>query len=94
MTTVPAHGHHTQPSKGLQAGSVDHLVVNDQLAATVIDDKGTDAATAILERLADATEEVALGNDGQAEDDTWLSKRVMSQTSHTTIITPTCECRK
>lgn len=50
---------------GLQAGSVDHLVVDDQLATTIVDDQGADAATAILEGLADAAEQVTLGHHGQ-----------------------------
>lgn len=53
------------PVMDLQAGSVDHLVVHHQLATTIVDDQGANAATAILERLTDAAEEVTLGHDGQ-----------------------------
>ena len=42
------------------------LVVNDQLAATVVDDQSADAATALSVGVTDATEEVTLGDDGQA----------------------------
>lgn len=42
------------------------LVVNDQLAATVVDDQSADAATALGVGVTDATEEVTLGDDGQA----------------------------
>lgn len=33
---------------------MDHLVVNNELATTVIDDKDTDGATALVEGIADA----------------------------------------
>lgn len=45
---------------------MDDLVVNNQLAATVVDDEGTDGATAVGEGLADALEETTLGDDGQS----------------------------
>jgi hypothetical protein len=44
---------------------VDDLVVDDELAATVVDDEGTDGTTAVSEGIADALEEVALGDDGE-----------------------------
>ena len=51
--------------KNLQTGAVDDLVVDDELAATVVDDEGTDGTTAVSEGIADALEEVALGDDGE-----------------------------
>lgn len=47
----------------LQTGSVDDLVVNDQLTATLVDDQSTDAATALGVGVADATVEVTLRDD-------------------------------
>lgn len=44
---------------------MDDLVVDDELAATVVDDEGTDGTTAVSEGIADALEEVALGDDGE-----------------------------
>jgi hypothetical protein len=44
---------------------VDDLVVDDELTATVVDDEGTDGTTAVSEGIADALEEVALGDDGE-----------------------------
>lgn len=49
--------------KNLQTGAVDDLVVDDELTATVVDDEGTDGTTAVSEGIADALEEVALGDD-------------------------------
>jgi hypothetical protein len=49
----------------LQTGAVDDLVVDDELTATVVDDKGADGATAIGEGLADALVEVILRDDGK-----------------------------
>lgn len=48
---------------GLQTGSVDDLVVNDELTASVVDDNSADGATALTVGLADTVEEVTLGND-------------------------------
>lgn len=48
---------------GLQTGSVDDLVVNDELTASVVDDNSADRATALTVGLADTVEEVTLGND-------------------------------
>jgi hypothetical protein len=45
---------------------VDDLEVDDELTATVVDDEGTDGATAVGEGITDALEQVALGDDGQA----------------------------
>jgi len=45
---------------------VDDLEVDDELTATVVDDEGTDGATAVGEGIADALEEAALGDDGEA----------------------------
>lgn len=45
---------------------MDDLVVDDELTATVVDDKGTDRATAVSEGIADALEEVALGDDRES----------------------------
>ena len=54
-----------EKKKNLQTGAVDDLVVDDELAATVVDDEGTDGTTAVSEGIADALEEVALGDDGE-----------------------------
>lgn len=51
--------------KNLQTGAVDDLVVDDELTATVVDDKGTNGATAIREGLADALVEVTLRDNGK-----------------------------
>jgi hypothetical protein len=45
---------------------VDDLEVDDQLAATIVDDKSADTATALVEGAADAAEEASLGNDRDA----------------------------
>jgi hypothetical protein len=50
---------------GLQAGAVDHLHVNSELAAVVIDDQDTDGATARLEGVLETRPEVGLLNNGQ-----------------------------
>lgn len=47
----------------LQTGSVDDLVVNDQLTTTLVDDQSTDATTALGVGVADATVEVTLRDD-------------------------------
>lgn len=47
----------------LKSGTVDDLVVDDELAATVVDDEGTDGATALGKGIGDAVEEVALVDD-------------------------------
>lgn len=44
---------------------MDDLVVDDELAARVIDDEDTDAATTIVERIGDLLEKTALVEDGQ-----------------------------
>ena len=49
----------------LQTRGVDDLVVNNQLAATVVDDQSANAAAALGVGVTDTAEEVALGNDGQ-----------------------------
>lgn len=41
------------------------LVVDDELTATIVDDESTDGTTAISEGIADALEEVTLGDDGE-----------------------------
>ncbi|KAB8072158.1 hypothetical protein BDV29DRAFT_7325 [Aspergillus leporis] len=55
----------TKPKRenDLQTGSVDHLVVHNELTAAIVDDQGTHATTTLLEGLTDAAEEVALGHD-------------------------------
>ena len=53
------------PIVHLQTGSVDNLVVNNQLTATIIDDESADASTAITEGIADTVEQIALVNDGK-----------------------------
>lgn len=50
----------------LEPGAVDDLVVNNKLATTVVDDQGANAATALVEGLADLLEQVALVDDRQA----------------------------
>lgn len=45
---------------------MDDLVVDHQFAAAIVDDEGTDAATALGEGGADSAEEAALGHDGKA----------------------------
>lgn len=42
---------------------MDDLEVNNQLTATIVDDKRTDTAAAFGEGIADPLEEVALGDD-------------------------------
>ena len=49
----------------LQTGTVDDLEVDNELTATVVDDKGTDGATAVSKGFTDALEDLALGNHGQ-----------------------------
>lgn len=49
----------------LQTRAVDDLEVDDELTATVVDDKGADGATAVGKGITDALEQVALGDDGQ-----------------------------
>ena len=44
---------------------MDDLEVNDQLSTILNDDKGTDAATAIIKCLSNAGEEIALVEDGK-----------------------------
>ena len=44
---------------------MDDLEVDDELAATVVDDEGADGATAVGEGVTDALEQVALGDDGE-----------------------------
>jgi hypothetical protein len=50
----------------LQTGSVDDLVVNNELAATIIDHEGADTALALSKGVADAGEQVTLVNDTEA----------------------------
>jgi hypothetical protein len=45
---------------------VDDLVVDNELAATVVDDENTDGATARVEAVANAVDEAALVKDGDA----------------------------
>lgn len=49
----------------LQARTVNNLHVNDQLAAIVIDDQGTDAATTRVECLRQSRPKVGLVKDGK-----------------------------
>jgi hypothetical protein len=50
----------------LQPGAVNDLVVNSHLHAIIVDDKDTDAASAIVERLCEARHKRALVEDGKA----------------------------
>jgi len=50
---------------GLQAGAVDDLHVNSELAAVVIDDQDADGATARLEGVLETRPQVGLLNDGE-----------------------------
>lgn len=50
-------------SRRLQTAAVDDLVVNSHLAAIVVDDKDTDAATAVVEAIGETAEEAALVKD-------------------------------
>lgn len=45
---------------------MDDLVVNDELTTAIVDDKGTDGATALGKGIGNAVEEVALVNDTEA----------------------------
>lgn len=45
---------------------MDDLEVDDKLTTTVVDDEGTDGATAVGEGITDALEQAALGDDRQA----------------------------
>lgn len=45
---------------------MDDLVVNNQLTSTVVDDKGTDASSAIAVSLTNALEKLTLADDCQA----------------------------
>jgi hypothetical protein len=47
----------------LQAGTVDDLVVDSELLAIIVDDKDADGAAAVVERLSQTLEEVALVKD-------------------------------
>lgn len=53
-------------SQSLQARAVDDLVVDDELAATVVDDEGTDGAVAVVERALDLAKEAVVVDDRQA----------------------------
>lgn len=50
----------------LQAGTVDGLDINNELAATVVQDEDTDAATSRLEGLGQTAPETRLVSDGDA----------------------------
>lgn len=63
MGEVQTYWNPLRNSKHLQTGAVDDLVVDDELTATVVDDKGTDGATAIGEGLGDALVEATLGDN-------------------------------
>lgn len=63
MGEVQTYWNPLRKSKHLQTGAVDDLVVDNELTATVVDDKGTDGATAIGEGLGDALVEATLGDD-------------------------------
>ena len=56
----------TIKSRHLQPGAVNDLVVNSHLHAIIVDDKDTDAASAIVERLCETGHEGALVEDGKA----------------------------
>lgn len=49
----------------LQSAAVDDLVVDSKLTAVIVNDEHADAATAVVERLLKALEQVALVQDGQ-----------------------------
>lgn len=49
----------------LQSAAVDNLVVDSKLTAIIVNDEHADAATAVVERLLKALEQVALVQDGQ-----------------------------
>lgn len=67
----------------LQTGAVDDLEVDDELTATVVDDEGTDGATAVGEGIADALEEITLGDDGE----TLLDVTGLSHSDEAAVIT-------
>lgn len=50
----------------LQTGAVDDLDVDGELAASIVEDKDADGATAGLKGVVEAGPEVGLVNDGQA----------------------------
>jgi hypothetical protein len=62
---------------------VDDLEVDDELTATVVDNKGTDGATAITEGSTDALEQVTLGDDG----DTLLDIARLGHSDNLAVIT-------
>lgn len=66
-----------------QSGTMDELVVNNQLTTTVVDNLGTDATTAISEGVTDSPKEITLGNDGEA----LLNITSLSHSDNATIIT-------
>lgn len=49
----------------LQTGTVDDLVVNDELTPPIVDDKSTDATAALRESIANLAEKLTLGDDGE-----------------------------
>lgn len=49
----------------LQPGAVDNLVVDGELATSIVDDKDTDGTTAVGERVAETVQEAALVKDGK-----------------------------
>lgn len=54
------------PSVNLQAGTVDDLIINYQLAATIIDDESTNASATVTEGITDAVKQVTLVNNREA----------------------------
>lgn len=56
----------TGPSVNLQAGTVDDLIINYQLAATIIDDESTNASATVTEGITDTVKQVTLVNNGEA----------------------------
>lgn len=62
---------------------MDDLVVDDELTATVVDDKGTDRATAVREGIADALEQVALSDDRE----TLLDITALGHGDETVVVT-------
>lgn len=58
-------GRTSQTEIHLQTGAVDDLEVDNELTATVVDDEGTDGATAIGKGITDALEQTTLADDGE-----------------------------
>lgn len=67
MADVKASIHvRTRGAGSLQTRAVNDLVVDNELTTTVVDNEGTDRATAVRESVTDALEQAALRDDRQA----------------------------